>query len=133
MSCSAPNELYYSKNSEWISVDESSLTVDVTGFRPYQTGEILFLDLPDEGKTARPGEFIFSMEGVLYTHDLISPVTGTLVEINQALYEDPCLVNDDPLNLGWIIKIEMENEKDLSTLIRTQEYREFVGLVKDAR
>ena len=106
-------EFYYSQNGEWVQVDENLVTVGLTDFRLHQLGEVLFLDLPEEGKLI---------------HDVVSPVTGTIIEVNQYLYENPDVLNDDPFNQGWIIKIEMENEKDLATLMRSAEYRKQIGL-----
>lgn len=121
-------EFYYSQTGEWVQVDETLVTVGLTDFRLYQLGEVLFLDLPEDGKLVRQGEAFFSIESVKMIHDFISPVSGTIIEVNQQLFENPAILNDDPFNEGWIIKIEMENEKDLSTLMRSTEYRQQVIL-----
>ena len=122
-------ELYYSDTHEWAHVDESLVTIGLTAFRLGQLGEILFLDLPDEGKPVARGESFFSIESVKRIHDFASPVTGTLVEVNQLLFENPSILNDDPYNEGWIIRVEMDNEKDLATLVRSTEYNQRISLV----
>ena len=127
MSSTVPDELYYSKNHEWAHVDENLVTVGLTEFRLNQMGEILFFDLPEEGRNVRPSEVFFTMESVKLTHDFLSPVTGTVVEVNQSLLDNPSLVNDDSFNEGWIVRIEMDNEKDLSALMRGPEYRALIG------
>lgn len=121
-------DLYYSQNGEWVQVDENLVTVGMTDFRLHQLGEILFLDLPEEGKLVRQGEPFFSLESVNLIHDFISPVTGTLLEVNQSLYDNPGILNDDPFNQGWLVTIEMENEKDLATLMRSVEYKQRISI-----
>jgi len=121
-------EFYYSQNGEWVQVDENLVTAGLTDFRLNQLGEILFLDLPEAGKLVRQGEVFFSIESVKLIHDFASPVTGTIIEVNQDLYDNPNIMNDDPFNDGWIIKIEMGNENDLAILMRSAEYRQQIGL-----
>jgi glycine cleavage system H protein len=122
------DEIYYARNGEWIQVDENLVTVGLTDFRLYQLGEVLFLDLPEAGKLVHQGEDFFSIESAKVIHDFVSPVTGTIIEVNHSLYDNPDVLNDDPFNEGWIIRIEMENEKDLATLMRAGEYRQHIGL-----
>lgn len=116
-------EFYYSNGGEWIQVDENLVTTGLTDFRLHQLGEVLFLDLPDEGKLVRQGDTFFSIESVKKIHDFTSPVTGTIMEVNRDLYDNPSLLNDDPFSSGWLVKIEMDNEKDLALLMRSIEYR----------
>jgi len=124
----ASEDLYYSRNGEWVQVDENLVTVGVTDFRLHQLGEVLYLNLPEEGKLVRQGEAFFSFESVNLIHDFISPVTGTLIEVNQILYDNPGILNDDPFNQGWLVVIEMENEKDLATLMRSVEYKQRIKI-----
>ena len=121
-------EFYYAQNGEWVQVDENLVTVGLTDYCLYHLGEALYLDLPEEGKIVRQGESFFSIESAKHIHDFISPVSGTIIEVNQSLYENPDALNDDPFNEGWIIKIEMENEKDLATLMRSAEYKQRLNL-----
>lgn len=123
-----PPELYYTPNHEWASVDENVVTVGLTGYRLNEIGEVLYLDLPEDGKTVRQDEAFSTIEGVKVVHDFLSPVTGTVIEVNQALIEDPGVLNDDPLNQGWLVKIEMDSEKELAKLIRAPEYRKLINL-----
>jgi glycine cleavage system H protein len=119
-------EFYYSLSGEWVQVDENLVTVGLTDLRLQELGEVLFLDLPEEGKLVRQGEVFFSIESAKHIHDLASPVSGTIVEVNQYLYENPGALNDDPFGEGWLIKIEMENEKDLVLLMRLADYKQRV-------
>jgi len=88
----------------------------------------LFLDLPQEGKLVRQGEVVFSFESMTMIHDFIAPVTGTIIEVNQSLYDDPGILNDAPFDQGWLVVIEMENEKDLAILMRSKGYKHQIGI-----
>ena len=123
-----PDELYYSKSHEWAQIDENLVTVGLTDFRLNQMGEVLYLDLPEEGKNVTHGEDFFSLESVKEIHDFVSPVTGTIIEINYSIFDNPGLLNDDPYNSGWIVKIEMDNINDLATLMRAEEYKKQIGM-----
>lgn len=122
----ATEALYYSTNHEWCHVDENLITVGLTDVRLKELGEILYLDLPDEGKTVHQGESFFSMESLKSTHDFSSPVGGMVLEVNDAIQETPGILNDDPFNEGWLVRIEMESEKDLAHLMRFDSYKKFV-------
>lgn len=128
MNFKVSDEIYYTRSGEWVQVDENLVTVGLTDFRLHELGEILFLDLPEEGNLVYQGVDFFSIESAKFIHDFVSPVSGTIIEVNLALSDNPDVLNDDPFNEGWIIKIEMENEKDLATLMRAGEYRQHIGL-----
>jgi glycine cleavage system H protein len=123
-----PDELYYSAHHEWALVDENLVTVGLTGYGLDQLGEVLYLDFPEEGKNVTREGFFLSIESTKKIHDMISPVRGTIIEVNQSLFESPGLLNDDPFNQGWIVKIEMDDEKDLASLMRANAYRTLIGL-----
>lgn len=127
------DDFYYSHNGEWIQLEENLAAIGLTDFRLSQLGEILFLDLPEEGKMARQGEVCFSIESARHIHDFIAPVSGTIVEVNHSLFESTDGINDDPFNNGWIVKIEMDNEKELSTLMRAPDYKKFVFQSRETR
>lgn len=120
----ASDELYYSETHEWTQVDEILVTIGLTRFRLFQMGEILFLDLPYAGKIVTAGEPFFSIESIKIIHDFASPISGTVSEVNYSVFDDPSILNDDPYNEGWIIKVEMENEMDLASLVRSAEYNQ---------
>ncbi|PIU00981.1 MAG: glycine cleavage system protein H [Bdellovibrionales bacterium CG10_big_fil_rev_8_21_14_0_10_45_34] len=128
MNFTVSENLYLSHNGEWIRVDENLVSIGLTDFRLSWLGEVLFLDLPDIGKLVHKGESLFSIESVKFTHDFVSPVSGTLIEVNESLFTDPGILNDDPFNGGWIIVVEMNDEKDLATLVRASECRNQNGM-----
>lgn len=121
-----PDELYYSKNHEWADVDENVVTIGMTGFLLQQLGEVLYLDLPEEGKIVHQGETFFSLESVKVVHDFQAPVSGIILEVNQGLLDEPGTINDDPFSQGWLFKIEMDKDSDLALLMRAPEYRKYV-------
>ncbi|MGZ3775819.1 MAG: glycine cleavage system protein GcvH [Pseudobdellovibrionaceae bacterium] len=131
MSYFLPEELYYSQNHEWLQVDENLVTVGLTEYAVEHLGEILYLELPDEGQHANLGTSFCSLESILKIHDIACPVNGTVLEINTSLIDDPTPLNDDPFGEGWLLRIEMDNERELATFLRSREYRTYVeGLKK---
>lgn len=126
-----PEELYYSKNHEWLLVDENLATLGLTPAALEFLGEVLYLDLPEEGQNTFPGQNVGSIESVRKIHDFISCITGTVLEVNSNLLEDPTLLNDDPFGEGWLFKVELDNERDLAFFLRAKEYKEFVESSKN--
>lgn len=126
MSYFLPEELYYTKNHEWLHVDENLVTVGLTEYAIDRLGEVLYLDLPEEGQNATMGQSYCSVESVRQIHDLVCPVNGTILEINTSLLDDPNPINDDALGEGWLFRIEMDNERDLANLMRSREYRDMI-------
>ncbi|AFY02169.1 glycine cleavage system protein GcvH [Bdellovibrio bacteriovorus] len=122
-----PEELYYTTNHEWLHVDENLATIGLTEYALERLGEILYMELPEEGQHTTPGHTLSSIESVKNIHDLISTINGTVLEINASLIEDPTPLNDDPMSEGWLFRIEMDNERDLSSLIRSRDYKALIS------
>lgn len=125
-SFAVPEENYYTKDHEWALVEENIVTVGITTFAQNQLGEVVYVELPDEGSKVSQNEDFGVIESVKAASDLIAPVSGTITEVNSSLTEDPSLINDDPMNQGWLIRVEMDTEKELANLIRASEYRKFI-------
>ena len=125
-----PEEYYYSKDHEWAQVDENIVTVGVTEFAQQQLGEIVYVELPEEGAKVNQGESFGVVESVKAASDLYAPVSGTVIEVNVALTDDPAGLNDDPMNDGWLLRIEMDSEKELANLMRAPDYRKLVTEAK---
>jgi glycine cleavage system H protein len=121
-----PEDFYYTKDHEWAQVDENIVTVGVTEFAQEQLGEVVYVELPEEGQKVNQGESFGVVESVKAASDLYSPVSGTVIEVNAALLEDPAALNDDPINNGWLIRIEMDSEKELANLMRVPDYRKLI-------
>lgn len=119
-----PTELFYTKNHEWLAVDENIVTFGITEVACQMLGEILYADLPEEGDRISSGAQFASLEGVKDIMDLIAPFSGTILEVNTILSEDPAQINDDTYGEGWLFTAELDNEKDLASLIRHSEYKQ---------
>ena len=122
-----PEDYYYTKEHEWAQVDENIVTVGITEFAQDSLGEIVYVELPEEGQKVTQGEPFGVVESVKAVSDLFAPVSGTVIEINQSLGEDPATLNDDPINNGWLIRIEMDTEKELASLMRAPDYKKLIA------
>jgi glycine cleavage system H protein len=126
MSYQLPEDFYYTKDHEWAQVDENIVTIGVTEFAQEQLGEVVYVELPEEGAKVNQGESFGVVESVKAASDLYAPVSGTVIEVNMALMEDPSSLNDDPMNDGWLIRIEMDSEKELANLMRVPDYKKLI-------
>ncbi|MEK6554834.1 MAG: glycine cleavage system protein GcvH [Bdellovibrionota bacterium] len=122
-----PEENYYTKDHEWASVDENMGTVGVTEFAQDSLGEIVYVELPETGQKVTQGEPFGVVESVKAVSDLVAPVSGTVVEVNESVQEDPGVINDDSMNDGWLVRIEMDSEKELANLMRAPDYRKLIS------
>jgi len=122
-----PEEYYYSKDHEWAQVDENIVTVGITEFAQDQLGEIVYVELPEEGQKVTQNQTFGVVESVKAASDLYAPVSGTVIEVNAALGEDPSVLNDDTMNEGWMIRIEMDSEKELANLMRAPDYKKLIS------
>ena len=121
-----PEENYYTKTHEWALVDENTVTVGITTHAQDLLGEIVYLELPEEGQKVTQGEGFGVLESVKAVSDLMAPVSGTIVEVNSNVETDPGLINDDPMNEGWCVRIEMDSEKDLVQLLKASDYKKLI-------
>jgi glycine cleavage system H protein len=122
-----PDDLYYTKDHEWASVDENIVTIGITEYAQDQLGEIVFVELPEEGAKVTQGESFGVIESVKSASDLYAPVSGTVIEVNTELVDDPGTLNDDQMNQGWLLRIEMDTEKELAILMRAPEYKKLIA------
>lgn len=122
-----PPELFYTRNHEWISVDENIVTFGVTEHALSKLGEILYVDLPDDGSRMNVGAAFATLESARHIMDLVAPFNGLILEINLRLLDDPSIANDDPYGEGWLFMAELDNENALSSLIRSDEYKNLVA------
>lgn len=127
MSTKIPEDLYYTKDHEWAHVDENIVTVGITEHALVSIREVSYVELPEEGQKVTQGEPFGVVESSKSVEDLNAPVTGTVIESNFGIVDKPGILNDDPWNEGWLIKIEMDTEKELAALIRAPEYKKLIA------
>ncbi len=125
-----PEDLYYTKDHEWAQVDENIVTVGITEFAQDSLGEIVYVELPEEGSKVTQNDSFGVIESVKAASDLYSPVSGTVIEVNASLMDNPSVLNDDPMNEGWLIRIEMDTEKELANLMRAPDYKKLINEAK---
>lgn len=127
MAHNLPEEFYYTKDHEWAQVDENIVTVGITDYAQSTLGEIVYIELPEEGQKVTQNEPFGVVESVKAVSDLYAPVSGTVVEINSSLVENPGPLNDDPNEEGWLIRIEMDTERELANLMRAPDYKKLIS------
>lgn len=123
-----PSELKYNEEHSWLRLEGDKLgRVGVTHYAQEQLKEVVFVELPEVGAEVSHMEPFGVVESVKATNDLYSPVSGEVVEVNNALVDEPGLVNEDPYGKGWMLVVRMTNTIELDTLISSEEYRTLVG------
>lgn len=118
-----PENLKYTNEHEWISVEGEVATVGITAFAQGELGDIVFVEIETEGETLGKGETFGTIEAVKTVSDLFMPVEGKVLEINPDLEDSPELVNKDPYGKGWLIKISVSNPDELNELLSAAEYQ----------
>ena len=126
-----PKHLYYSKEHEWVAVDGDVATVGITHFAQSELGEVVFVELPEEGAEVGVGEEAGSIESVKAASDIFAPVSGEVVAVNTALDGAPEAVNESPYEDGWICRIRMSDSSELENLMRSDEYDELTAQDED--
>lgn len=122
-----PTNLKYTKEHEWIRIEGEEAYVGITDFAQSELGEIVFVDVNTVGETVAQGEVFGSVEAVKTVSDLNMPATGEVLEFNEALNDQPELVNNDPYGEGWMIKVKVEDVAELDSLMDAAAYEAFIG------
>jgi glycine cleavage system H protein len=122
---------YFTEDHEWIDVSGDLATVGITDYAQGQLGDIVFVELPDEGKVYSKGDEAAVVESVKAASDVYSPVSGEVVEANDALQEDPALVNSDAEEEGWFFKLRLTDMSELASLMDEAAYKKFVATLED--
>lgn len=122
-----PSELKYTKDHEWVKIDGNIATIGITDFAQGELGDIVFVDVDSVDDDLSAGDVFGSVEAVKTVSDLFLPVTGTVTEFNSALEDQPELLNSDPYGEGWIIKVQIADDADLSELLSAEEYQATLG------
>ena len=126
-----PEGLKYSKEHEWVLVENDVVIIGITEFAQGELGDIVFVELPDVGEKISKDDPFGSLESVKAVSDIFAPISGSVVEINDDLKENPETVNEDPYGDGWMIKIQMTDMDELKDLMSSQDYAEFIEQQKE--
>lgn len=123
-----PADLKYTAEHEWIKIVEGNIAlIGVTDFAQSELGDIVFVEIETEGEELAENEIFGSVEAVKTVSDLFLPVAGKVLEVNTKLADEPELVNNDPYNEGWMIKMEVANIADLDGLLSVDAYKTLIG------
>jgi glycine cleavage system H protein len=124
---SYPQQLRYTKDHEWISIEGDIATIGITAFAQGELGDIVYVDITTTGKALAAEEVFGTVEAVKTVSDLFIPVAGTVTEVNPALEANPELVNSDPYGAGWMVKVKVDNAADVEQLMSAEAYEKLVG------
>lgn len=123
-----PTELKYTKDHEWVKVEDNLITVGITDFAQKELGDIVYVEVDTLDETLNSQDVFGTVEAVKTVSDLFLPVSGEIVEFNEALEDQPELVNTDPYGEGWMVKIKYSDVSQLEDLLSDQEYKELISV-----
>jgi glycine cleavage system H protein len=121
-----PTEYRYSKEHEWIKVEGDAATIGITDYAQEQLGDVVFVEFPETGATLDANQPFGTVESVKAVSDVYCPVTGSITESNAVLNDNPALVNEDPHGKGWLIKLKLNDPKELEGLMTAEQYQAFI-------
>lgn len=122
-----PENLKYSNDHEWLKMDGDVAYIGITAFAANELGDIVFLDITTVGETLEANEVFGTVEAVKTVSDLMLPVGGEVLEFNESLNDNPGIINTDPYNEGWIVKIKVTNPAEADALMDAAAYQAFIG------
>lgn len=124
-----PENLSYTEEHEWTSFDKASsiATIGITDFAQSELGDVVFVEMPDTDEEVSAGDTLGTIEAVKTVADIYSPVSGTITEVNSDLDASPELINEDPYDRGWIVKIKMSDPSELENLLTAAKYKELAS------
>ncbi|WP_165793541.1 glycine cleavage system protein GcvH [Hyphococcus luteus] len=117
----------YSEDHEWVKAEGDVCTIGVSAHAAEQLGDVVFVELPEVGKTFAKGDEMAVVESVKAASDVYAPISGDVVEVNSAIVDEPAKVNEDPQGAAWFVKIKPSNASELDALMDETAYKEFAG------
>ncbi|WP_239256777.1 glycine cleavage system protein GcvH [Listeria ilorinensis] len=123
---SLPKELVYTEEHEWVKEEGGTYLIGITDFAQDQLGDIVFVELPEVGDTIEQGDSIGSIESVKTVSDFYAPITGKVVEINSELEDAPELLNSNPYDKGWLLKVEEVDSAQVAALLSADDYQKVI-------
>jgi glycine cleavage system H protein len=121
------SELKYTKDHEWIQIEGNDAIIGITDYAQSELGDIVFVEIETIGDDLKKEEIFGSVEAVKTVSDLFIPLSGKIIEINEALEDNPELVNNDPYGEGWIIKMEIKDLLEIEDLLDADSYKDLIG------
>jgi glycine cleavage system H protein len=122
-----PENLKYTKDHEWIRIESGVGVIGITDYAQGELGDVVFVELPSAGKKLERGQSFGTVEAVKAVSDLYSPVSGEVKEINKAIQDSPEIVNKEPYEGGWMLKVAIDNPKEIEGLLDAAAYKKLVG------
>ncbi|KGR82634.1 glycine cleavage system protein GcvH [Lysinibacillus odysseyi] len=124
---SIPKDLHYTQEHEWVKIEGNKVRVGITDFAQHELGDIVFVELPEVGDTVTFNEPFGSVESVKTVSELYSPVSGTVVEVNEELSDNPEFVNESPYENAWMVVVELSDESEVEKLLSAEAYEELIA------
>jgi glycine cleavage system H protein len=122
-----PENLHYTKEHEWVRVEGDTGVIGITDHAQKELGDIVYVDLPKVGATAEKGKTVGSVESVKAVSDFYAPVSGEVIEVNEALATAPEKLNEDPHGEAWLVKIKLSDPEEIKQLLNAADYQTYVG------
>jgi glycine cleavage system H protein len=122
-----PENLHYSKDHEWVKVQDGVATVGITDYAQHSLGDVVYVELPSVGDKFDSHEAFGSVESVKAVSEIFTPIAGEIVEVNEGLNDTPEVVNSDPYGTAWMIKVKMDNPGEADALLNAAEYEEYLS------
>ena len=121
-----PNDLKYMKTHEWARIEGDMATIGITDYAQHQLGDIVYVELPEVGRTLEKGSSTGEIESVKAVGEVLVPLSGEIVEVNTILAESPELINSSPYGTGWILKVKISNSNEINELLSIEDYIKIV-------
>jgi glycine cleavage system H protein len=122
-----PDNLKYQSTHEWVNVDGDTARVGISDYAQDELTDIVYVELPDAGREVKAGEAVCVLESTKIAADVYSPLTGKITRVNEALQDDPSLVNSSPFDQGWLFEIEVQDKSEIGNLLSPEQYREKIS------
>lgn len=127
MSFDVPGELRYLESHEWVRTDDGTARVGITDFAQDELGDVVFVELPEAGDDLTAGEALGVVESIKAVSDVYTPISGTVTAVNESLFDQPELLNEDPFGDGWMLEMEPADETELDELLSADDYRDQIA------
>jgi glycine cleavage system H protein len=122
-----PKDLKYTRSHEWVKLNANVATIGITDYAQHMLGDLVYVDLPSVNEAIHKGNDAAAVESVKTASDIYSPLSGKVIEVNESLPDKPNLISEDPYNKGWIFKIELTDQNEITDLLDAQGYESLIA------